>query len=98
MKPRLYPCQKLYQVEKVRPNEQMSPTFKNRDHKVINPNSRCLLQESRSFWGTPSPSTNIYIYAVVLSTTKLKIFVLIDVMSDTSNIELQFEELPCMHS
>ena len=35
---------------------------------IGDPTSECPLKESRSFWGTPSLSTNIYKYSVVLST------------------------------
>ena len=65
------------------------------------PTIKCPLKESRSFRGDPSPSTNIYKYAVVLSTTSSfkNISVLMDVRPiATSYIELKFEELPCMHS
>ena len=67
---------------------------------IGDPNSKCPLKESRSFWGDPNPSTNIYKYAVVLLTrsSSKNISVLIDVMSDASDIELQIEKLPCMRS
>ena len=67
---------------------------------IGDPTSKCPPQESRLFWGDRSPSTNIYKYAVVLSTTSSSknTYVLIDVMSDTADIRLQFEELPCMYS
>ena len=53
--------------------------------------SKCSLLESSSFWGGPFPSTNIYKYVVVLSTTKLakNISVFKNVKSDTSDIVLQ---------
>ena len=35
---------------------------------IGDPISRCTLQSFRSFWGAPSPSTNIYKYAAVLLT------------------------------
>ena len=56
----------------------MSP--KRIDIIIGNPTSKCTLQESKTFWGTPSPSTNIYKYAVVLWTTSSSksISVLID--------------------
>ena len=96
----LIPCQKLYQAEKVNLNKQMPPTRNEIMIMSHDPTSKCPHQESRSFWGAPYPSTNIHKYAVVLLTTKLiqKHLCLIDVISDTSDIELQFEELPCMHS
>ena len=67
---------------------------------IGDPTSKRPLEESRFFCGAPSPFTNIYKYADVLSATSSSknISVLIDVMCDTSDAELQFEELPCMHS
>ena len=57
------PCQKLYEAENNRPNKQMFPT---RIKIIKGVTSKYPLQESRSFLGASSASTNIYKYAVVL--------------------------------
>ena len=46
----------------------------------------------------PLPPTFINTLWFYRQEARPKISVLIDVMSDTSDIEFQFEELPCMHS
>ena len=56
-------------AEKVCLNKQMSPA---RIEIILgDPTYKCPLQESLLFWDTTSPSTNIFKYTVVLSTTKL---------------------------
>ena len=92
------PCQKLYQAEKVRPNKQMFPT---RIEIIIRHPTSKFPYKNRDHFGATPPLPPTFINTLWLyqlqSSSKNNCFI-IDTMSDTSDIKLQFEELPCMHS
>ena len=94
-----YTCQKIYQAEKVRPNKQMSPK---RIEIIIgdpSPSYKCRLQE-QIILGRPLPfHQHLNIRWDFIDYKALpKISILIDFMSNTSDILLRFQELPSIHS
>ena len=88
-----HPMSKLCQAEKVRHNKQISPARIDIITRVPHNN--------RDYLGAPSPFPPTFLNTLWfyrLQSLSKHISALIDVMSNTSDIELQFKELPCMHS